>query len=119
MGHQPDDESVINLSEALVITAGDRDMLIEMGRMFLEEGPRQLQDVQAGIESGDAKAIRETAHTLKGSVVIFGAAKAEAAALAVQLAASDEDLPQVAKAWPALQREMERLLRDVQLLCDG
>lgn len=119
MGEQPDSETVIDLDEALAFTAGDREMLIEMGGLFLQEGPRQLQDVHTAVEAADATAIREAAHTLKGSVVIFGAGNAEAAALAVQLAADDGDLSRVDEAYATLNREMERLMREVEKLCNG
>lgn len=105
------------MDEALMFTAGDREMLTAMAKLFLEEGPKQLQDVLAGIEAGDAPGIRKSAHTLKGSVVIFGARKAAAAALDVEHAATDQELSRIREAWATLNREMECLLHDVEKLC--
>ena len=119
MAEERTTESVIDMEEALLCTHGDRDMLISMGQLFLEEGPRQLQAIGEQIEAGDASGIRDTAHTLKGSVVIFGARSAAAAALAVEHAAADGELSQVPQAWETLNREMERLLHAVQELCHG
>lgn len=117
MTEKRESESVIDVDEALMFTAGDRDMLISMAKLFLQEGPRQLQAVLAQIESGDAPGIRESAHKLKGSVVIFGARKAETAALELERAANDNELSRVPEAWGALNREMKRLLHDVEKLC--
>jgi HPt (histidine-containing phosphotransfer) domain-containing protein len=110
-------ESIIDTDVALTFTAGNRDMLISVAQLFLEEGPRQLQAVQSCIAAGDAAGTRKAAHTLKGSVVIFGANKAAAAADQVQHAATDEDLSRVPHAWNVLNREMERLFCEVQELC--
>lgn len=117
MTEKRESESIIDMDEALVFTAGDRELLISMAKLFLEEGPRQLQAVLVRIEAGDAPGIRKSAHTLKGSVVIFGARKAEAAAIEVEHAATDNELSRVPEAWVALNREMKRLLHEVEKLC--
>jgi HPt (histidine-containing phosphotransfer) domain-containing protein len=117
MTEQRKNAAVIDMDEALLCTAGDRDMLISMGQLFLEEGPRQLQAIHARIEAGDAGGIRDTAHTLKGSVVIFGARAVAAAALAVEQAATGSDLSGVPAAWDSLKGEMDRLLCAVEELC--
>ena len=110
-------ESIINLEEALVVTAGDREMLISLGELFLEEGPKHLLAVREQMEASDAKGIRDAAHTLKGSVAIFGASRATAAAFAVEQAATQSDLSCVSDALTALDREMRLLLCEVDKLC--
>jgi HPt (histidine-containing phosphotransfer) domain-containing protein len=114
---QRDAETVIDIDEALRLTAGDRGMLREMGMLFLQEAPRQRQAILTQIEAGDAAGIRQTTHTLKGSVVIFGARSAAAAAAELENAAADDDASKLTTAWQRLNLEMDRLIDAVQQLC--
>ena len=80
-------ERIIDVDLALTFTAGDREMLISISEVFLQEAPLQLQAVGSAVEQGDAVQAGKAAHTLKGSVNIFGAAAAAAAAGRVEGAA--------------------------------
>ena len=106
-------ESVFDLNEALRFTAGDPELLRSVIAMFLEEGPRQLQDVETCMDANDRPGTAGAAHKLKGSIVIFGAHQAVDAAIALEVAAID-DSSNVTPPWVLLQTEMKRLFSELE-----
>ena len=46
---------------------GDADVIMELINLFLEDAPKKIEEAKKAINSMDYKAIRETAHSLKGS----------------------------------------------------
>lgn len=50
---------------------GDSELFLEIIRIFLENLPQQITDIEKAIHHKDAKALEQTAHTLKGSVGNF------------------------------------------------
>ncbi len=111
-------DPIIDLDVALTYTGGDHEMLVSIAELFLVEGPRQLRAVQTSVEQGDLAQTSSTAHTLKGSIVIFGASTAAAAAVEVELAAQANDATRVSVACDALTREMKRLVHAIEKLCN-
>ena len=110
-------DSAINMEEALAHAAGDPEMLASLARLFLEEGPKQLQDVANQLEQRDLPGVREAAHKLKGSLVIFAAEKAESAAKNLEALAEQGDDHGISDAWAELKREMMRLTKELEALC--
>ena len=110
-------EPIIDIDLALAYTAGDRVMLVSIAELFWEEGPRQLRAVQRGVEQGDPVQTSDAAHKLKGSIAIFGASAAAAAAVEVELAAKANDSTRINFACDALNQEMKRLLGAIEKLC--
>lgn len=70
----PKEEILSTMRAWLEETLGDSmDMLIqELVEMYLEDGPLLLQEVYQAIEQEDAKNLKDTAHTLKGSSASMG-----------------------------------------------
>jgi len=63
----------VDLNEALEATDGDRHLLIEAVRLFLEHDyPRHLKALKEGLARQDARAIKAAAHGIKGAVGSFG-----------------------------------------------
>ncbi len=54
---------------------GDRELLKELGELFLEDVPPQLEALREAIEGGDASSVQRVAHTLKGSCGNMGATR--------------------------------------------
>lgn len=50
---------------------GDLDLLVMIVEVFLSQLPRRLENIEASLRSGDAPALAESAHALKGSVANF------------------------------------------------
>ena len=54
-------------------TGGDRDLQIEVVRMFLEDCPSRVEAIRAAVADGDAVRLRATAHALKGAAAYLSA----------------------------------------------
>jgi two-component system sensor histidine kinase/response regulator len=85
---------------------GDRELLRELARIFLDDCPARLSAIQAAVERSDAAALFEAAHGLRGSVANFGAAPAVEAALKLELMGKAGDLTGAPSAFADLQQEM-------------
>ena len=107
---------VIDMQIALQNTAGDREMLDQMAELFIDKGPKQLLAVETMIGRGDCEGIRVAAHTLKGSISIFGAASAELAAARIEQIGASSDLTDVGEAWESLAHEFRRLTEAIHEL---
>jgi two-component system sensor histidine kinase/response regulator len=88
---------------------GDRQLLSELARIFLDDCPTRLSAIQAGVERCDAAALREAAHALRGSVANFGATRAVEAALKLELMGKAGDLTAAPAAFAELQQAMAAL----------
>jgi signal transduction histidine kinase/CheY-like chemotaxis protein len=64
---------VTNFAELTARVGGDEKLLKRMIRMFLKDTPKRLAGIAAAIRRKDPEALASLAHTLKGSVSIFGA----------------------------------------------
>ena len=86
---------------------GDEAFLAELVDEFLDDAPRQLEALRAGLETGDAEVVRRAAHTLKGNGRTFGAEELASLSQQVEAAAKAGDLdaarreasPDVEAAW--------------------
>jgi HPt (histidine-containing phosphotransfer) domain-containing protein len=107
-------KAVFNLAQALTVTGGDTEMLESIVELFAVEGPKQLDAIRVHVERHDTIGIQRSAHQFKGSVVIFGAARAESAALKLEHAAVDGDQLQIAQAWSNLTDEFARLMTELK-----
>ena len=111
-----DHDSVINITEALLFTDGDREMLASMAEMLLTEGKQQLAAIKTHLDAENLDEARKAAHALKGSVTIFAAREATAATIEMERVASPQHKDLIPQAWTALVHEFDRLCTDAQRL---
>ena len=57
---------------ALEHAGGDRELLMELAAMFVEDFPRRAYEARAAISRGDAETLEREAHTMKGRMAFFG-----------------------------------------------
>lgn len=107
-------EPSFNLEEALHHVEGDCDLLAEIAGIFLSDAPAMVVDVVAAIASGDAEAVSRAAHRLKGSVLIFGAPGAAAAALRLETTGRAGDLSTADDDAAHLRAEVDRLCEGLE-----
>ena len=69
---------------------GNRDLLLSLARIFLDDVPVSLSKIRSGIENSDYELVARTAHTLRGSAAIFGAHAVVMEASRLENAAQDE-----------------------------
>ncbi len=99
----------VNESELLEQVGGDRALLAEMVRLFLENYPPSLAELREAVARGDAEAVHRQAHAFKGMVGHFGAQAAVEAARRLEAMGREGDLSQAEDAYAALAAAAERL----------
>ena len=99
-------EQVLDRATALSRVGGDLDLLKEIAALFLEEYPRELDDIHKALATGDAHMLERSAHGLKGSVANFGARAAVDAAFQLEQLGKAGKLDQVPPALSALERTL-------------
>jgi CheY-like chemotaxis protein/HPt (histidine-containing phosphotransfer) domain-containing protein len=102
-------EGRVDWTVALQAVQQDRALLKEVVEAFLEEYPKQLADLRAGIERGDAATAKRAAHTLKGSLRYFGATRACDAAYRLELSGRSGRLDDTTSSLVELVQELEQL----------
>ncbi|MCF8146751.1 MAG: Hpt domain-containing protein, partial [Deltaproteobacteria bacterium] len=81
----PEDRPVFDLSAALEAVAGDRELFLEIARLFLSELPQAVSDIREAVPNSDASRLEQGAHKLKGSLSIVGAKRAFDAAYGLEV----------------------------------
>ncbi len=102
-------EDVLNQAEALSLTDGDRELLIEVVNIFLEDYPRLCRNAHQALAEGDAKTLERVAHTVRGSVANFGAKPSIQAAHRLEQLSKSGDLSGAAPALAELERQLALL----------
>ena len=95
---------------------GDRNLLVEMAELWLEDSSKQERQILEGFDSGDAMAVQRAAHALKGSVGTFQARGAQEAAKEVEMSAKNSDLVGAKKAFERLSVEINLVRQDLRRL---
>jgi two-component system sensor histidine kinase/response regulator len=99
---------LVDLSAALEVSGGDRDLLHEAVGVFLQQDyPRQLDDLKEGIARRDASLVRKAAHGLKGMLDSFGSRSARDVALRLEAMGRQDDLNEAPRALIELEAEVE------------
>jgi two-component system, sensor histidine kinase and response regulator len=106
----------VNRAQALARVEGDEDVLKQMIELFLDDCPKVCADIETALHRADVAAIVAPAHMLKGSVSVFGAPAAEAAARRLEVAARQGDAAATAAAFGDLTVELERVCEGLQPL---
>jgi CheY-like chemotaxis protein len=73
------------LSDAVLArVGGDRELLAEISRLFLDDAPKHLAEIERSIADGDSDGLRRAAHALKGAAANFEAEAVVDAARALE-----------------------------------
>jgi len=82
----------------------------DLAGLFLDECPRWLAQLTDALAQGDAAAATRAAHTIKGGVDHWGAARAFDLALRLERLARDQKLARARDLLPELTRELDELM---------
>jgi len=104
------EKDILDRDEILERTGASPETLKEIVELFAAESEKLLKRMRDAISNEHPSELQRAAHTLKGSVRIFGAERAAAAALRLEMTARDKDLRGADDAHAALAREIERLM---------
>ena len=110
---------ILDLGAALHNTEDDREMLAEAVAVCLDDFPRQLAQIHAALERGDAVALERAAHRMTSGLKALAAQAAAQAAERLEAVASSDDLTASRLAVVALEHEVERLTPALQSLLEA
>ena len=109
----PSERPVFDLEAALARVEGDRSLLQELIKIFLEDAPRQLAEIREAIAAKDARRLNRAAHSLGGAIANFEAGPAHEAAVRLERISASPDIAGAADAAAELERTLERLRREL------
>jgi protein-histidine pros-kinase len=101
--------SVMDLDQTRQLLDGDEDALKQLVDIFFADFPSSLQKLKASAGAGDLTALAAIAHTVKGSVGVFGATPSLEAAEAVEHAAREGSIERAREALPGLLDALNQL----------
>jgi CheY-like chemotaxis protein len=88
---------------------GNTELVSEIARLFLDQCPQLLSNIRGAITRGDRQALRRAAHSLKGSVGVFGPTEAYQTVQEIEELSDGGDLAASAAACRMLERAIEGL----------
>jgi CheY-like chemotaxis protein len=101
--------ALVDRAKALEYVAGDERLLRELVDLFARDCPGLLTELDEALARGELPRLRRLAHTLKGSLELFGARAAFEAAWTLERLAQAGDLAEARRAHPALLEEVRRV----------
>jgi signal transduction histidine kinase/CheY-like chemotaxis protein/HPt (histidine-containing phosphotransfer) domain-containing protein len=104
-------------TEVLARVGGDRELLAEISRLFVDDVPRHLARIQAALGAQDGEALRRAAHGLKGAAANFDADGVVRAARALEEMGRTGEFVAPDAAWKTLTVETDRLVRMLRTVC--
>jgi PAS domain S-box-containing protein len=105
----PTHDDVFNFSEALSLVGGNRELLCEVARIFLDQYPKVLEEIRQALTRSDYQSLGETAHTLASSVGQLAGQRAFAAAKRLEQLSIEGDRSEVPEALAELEKELQSL----------
>jgi two-component system, sensor histidine kinase and response regulator len=107
----------LDTAAALSRVEGDRDLLEELVRLFMEECPGNLNEIRHAVDTGDADVLLRLTHTIKGAAMNLGALKVSDAASALEDHTRGGDVANAAPLVENLVREIALLLPELDSFC--
>src|SRR5262249_59917214 len=89
---------------------GDRQLLAEISRLFVDDAPRHLERIRQALDARDGESLRRAAHGLKGAAANFDAEGVVDAARTLEEIGRTGRFDDHEQAWQALASETHRLI---------
>lgn len=105
-----DEKEILDRDQILEQTGANAETLKEIVELFAAESAKLMKRIRDAITSKDTSELQRAAHTLRGSILVFGAERPAAAALRLETMGRDENLLDAEEAWQVLVKEIERLM---------
>jgi signal transduction histidine kinase/CheY-like chemotaxis protein/HPt (histidine-containing phosphotransfer) domain-containing protein len=113
-GEQPPARPAIDQPALLARVGGDLELMHEVIRLFMEDCPMRLSTIHAAILGGDAEALRNGAHALRGAAGTLSAGGVVDAALVLERLGAENRLGPADAAWKTLNAEAAHLAAALQ-----
>lgn len=102
-------DDVVDLHEALERVQGDRELLLELIGIFLEDCPKKVDAIKEAIAKGDFLLLREAAHSMKGASGNISAKKLYQTFLAIEEMGKKNDLQSAQEVLEDLEGQLKDL----------
>ena len=106
----------MDVAQALERMEGDRDLLEELARLFTDEWPKSVAEMEAAFDAGDATLLERLAHGLKGAAANVGAERLSAAASEMEKMSAARNLKSIPAQWELVKEEAAALLEEFKKL---
>jgi signal transduction histidine kinase/CheY-like chemotaxis protein/HPt (histidine-containing phosphotransfer) domain-containing protein len=103
--------------EVLARVGGDRELLAEISRLFVDDAPRHLQRIREALDARDGDALRRAAHGLKGAAANFDADDVVSAARELEEIGRSGRLADGEASWRSLSSATDRLISVLRTVC--
>jgi signal transduction histidine kinase/DNA-binding response OmpR family regulator len=113
-GEQPALRAAIDQAALLARVGGDVELMHEVIRLFMEDCPMRLSAIHAAIVSGNAEALRNAAHALRGAAGTLSAGGVVDAAHLLERLGAENRLAPAEAAWKTLNAEAAHLAAALQ-----
>ena len=102
---------VFERQKVLFNLGGDEELLEQLIGMYIEDEPRLFADIEAAVIEGDAEALHNAAHALKGAVSNFCAGRAQTGAMHLERIGREKRMADAPQALETLRTELAALRR--------
>src|SRR5262245_31309031 len=106
--------AIFDMDALLTRVGGDRELMIEVIRLFLEDCPARLENIAAAMAANDADAVRVAAHALKGSAGSLGAVAVYDTSTTLEHLAGEGRLDTARPVWQRLLLDADRFVAHVR-----
>jgi PAS domain S-box-containing protein len=115
----PSTTGSIDLKAIMDRTEGDMELAREVIQVFIDASDRLITEMDDCFAEGDAAALRDTAHSIKGSAGNFGAGRVSQAASELEIAAGQKELIGASAKLNQLKEEMVELVCELKQFMNG
>ena len=98
---------------------GDKELISEVLKVFLEDAPQQIENIKISIQNKDTEKARDAAHSLKGAAGNIGAEKLQNKSRDLEYACRDKSLAlinplisDVEELFNEVKNEIQKLLSE-------
>lgn len=116
MSEEKNMSEVVDAAAALERVEGDRELLEELVRLFIDGGPAAIQEMRQALSGRDAHVLERLAHTMKGSSASLGANRISEAALVLEMRSRSGALENASELIDSVEAELERALPELESL---
>ncbi|MBN2639109.1 MAG: Hpt domain-containing protein [Bacteroidales bacterium] len=94
----------------------DKEVVLEIINIFIDEYPDRLQTIQNNINNGDFDQLRFNAHSIKGVVANFIAPEVQAMARELEMKGTNKDASGVQELYDNFKNKADQMLEELNEL---
>ena len=109
----------IDWTHALDVCDGDRELLMQLMEVLIEEIPELMNSLDLAITANDCESARQTVHSILGSLRLFGMTPAVDLIQKIQRDARNGTLNETRRLFAELQQQFDELIAEVHDIVEG